>query len=83
MHRDAEAYKKMIRDTVYADVDPASGITLETNPAVEGHIETDTLRYVPGSPTFELRGDKLDTHYQQLICLAGAIAVTEPKLLAE
>jgi hypothetical protein len=60
---------------VYAQVNRARGITLETDPDGACNLGSDPARYEPGSPCIELVSNNICDPKQQVICLTGAIAV--------
>lgn len=70
---------KQIPGMVYAHVDRARGITLETNPAGSCSMDTDGSEYRPTADRVTLYAHNLYTHEMQLICIAGLISITQLK----
>ena len=67
--------RKLIDELVYADVRRERGVTLETNPFGSCNIGAGGDGYHPERPTVELYQHNLYSPIQQLICLAGAVAM--------
>lgn len=53
------------------------GVSLQTNPAGSASIETIGDEYEPEEPMFRLECHNLYSYKQQLICLAGALAIAQ------
>jgi hypothetical protein len=73
-------YQTFLPKLVYAQVDRGTGITLQTNAAGNCSLETDPESYSPESSKYLMQGEGLISEEQQLICLAGVVALGEPIL---
>jgi hypothetical protein len=70
-------YAEFIDDVVYANYQPQQGMELQTNPHGSCAISTLGNEYDPASRYLELEAHNLYTSQQQLICLVGAVAISE------
>lgn len=67
--------KLILDESVYAQVDRQNGVTIETNPVGSCSLGTDGMVFNPDEPTFDVDAHNIYTPEQQLICLAGLIAI--------
>lgn len=71
------ASKVFRSSTVFARYDRSRGVELETDPLISCGLTTTGGVYSPEDPVFELTMSNLYSHEQQIICLAGCIAIAK------
>ncbi len=69
------AHGRLVDMLVYSQIDRERGVTLETNPLGSCSVGTNGMWYDGGESSFNLESHNLYTHEQQLIVVAGAIAL--------
>ncbi len=77
-----DQWKRHIEKQVYARVDRERGVILQSWGIGSCSLDTDGMNYEPVEPTFEVRAHNIYSPEQQLICLAGAVAIANADELA-
>ncbi len=79
---DPALYSEFISNIVIARVDRRRGLSLETDMVSPAGLSSSPQRYNPLQPFVEVDGNNLRGPEQQLICLAGLVAVAHAKDIA-
>lgn len=73
--------KRFIPRIVYAQIRRQYGVTLETNPIGSCSVGTDGMWYEPSERTIELQAHNIYNNTQQIILLAGGVALARAETL--
>jgi len=73
--KDPKKSSRHVEDLVYAQIQREYGAELQTNPIGSCSIGTDGSTYYPSDSLLELTAHNIYSRDQQIICLAGAIAI--------
>jgi hypothetical protein len=66
-----------VKDTVFARIDSATGVTLEANAAIGSSLDTDGAEYDPDLTVMALGAHNVTDRQTQLILLSGVIALAK------
>lgn len=72
---------RLVDMLVYSQINRNQGVTLETNPVGSCSVDTDGMWYDSEESSFKLESHNIYTHEQQLIVIAGAIALAHAEEL--